>query len=75
MIYVSINGHVIRGNAKNGTKFPPIRIARSRSDKKPVYASEIEILGSSRLIYDPGKRILACGARLVIEAEAVKVIS
>jgi len=75
MKFVSINGHVIRGNAKNGTKFPPIRIASSRSDKKPVYASEIEIIGSSRLIYDPGRRILACGARLVIEAQEVKVIS
>lgn len=66
MRYVSINGHVIRKNSKHGTKEPPIRIAKSLSDKKPTYASSVEITGPSRLIYDPDQKILACGARLVL---------
>ena len=73
--YISINGHVIRGNARNGTKTPPIRIARGRSDKSPTYAREIEIEGPSRLVYSPDKPVLSCGARLVIATESpVKVV-
>jgi hypothetical protein len=52
---------------------PPIRIARSRSDRTPRYTREIRINGPSRLVYDPAKRILNCGARLVIEAESGSV--
>lgn len=76
MEYVSINGHVIRSNAKRGTDEPPIRIARSKHDKKPRYAREITIKGSSRLIYSPAKPILGCGARLVIETSdgAIEVV-
>lgn len=66
--YVSINGHVIRANAKNGTNAPPIRVARSKSDAKPRYAHEIKITGPSRLRYTPKGAIIKCGARLVIEA-------
>jgi hypothetical protein len=73
MKYVSINGHTIRANARTGDHDPPIRIAKSHSDKKPVYASEIEIIGPAKLIYGGG-RILACGARLVLECENVKVL-
>ncbi len=57
MYYVSINGHTIRANAKHGTDEPPIRIARSRSDRKPIYAHEIALEGPSRLIYSPHKRL------------------
>lgn len=67
MNYVSINGATIRKNAVAGTDEPPIRIAKSRSDKKPTYAHEIVISGPCRLIYDAKARILACGARLAIE--------
>lgn len=49
--YVSINGHVIRANAKNGTDEPPIRVAVGKNDRKPRYAREIEISGPCRLIY------------------------
>ena len=69
MNYISINGHVIRANARHGTDDPPIRVAGSRNDRKPRYAREIEIDGPSRLIYNPAKPILNCGARLVIETE------
>lgn len=67
MTYVSIHGHRIRSNARHGTNEPPIRIARTRSDPKPQYAHEIRINGPSRLLYSPGKPILRCGARLVLE--------
>ncbi len=66
--YVSINGHLIRRNVRDGSNLPPIRIARSWSDAKPRYASEVKINGPSRLVYTPQGRILKCGARLVLEA-------
>jgi hypothetical protein len=74
--YVSINAQVIRKNAICGTDEPPIRIARTKSDQKPRYAHEIEIVGPCRLVYSPKKPILKCGARLVLEAEAgaIKVV-
>lgn len=74
--YVSINAHVIRANAKHGTNDPPIRIARSRNDRAPRYAREIEILGPCRLVYSPAAPVLKCGARLVLEAPdgAVEVV-
>ncbi len=74
MTYVSINGHVIRANAKTGADDPPIRIAVRKNDRAPRYAHEIAIEGPSTLIYN-GKCILNCGARLVIETAAnVRII-
>ncbi len=73
-VYVSINGHTIRKNAVTGSAEPPIRIARSKNDTRPTYASEIEIVGPARLVYDPRKAIMRCGARLVIECADVKVV-
>jgi hypothetical protein len=67
--FISINAQTIRRNAVLGMNDAPIRIARSRSDKAPRYASEVVIRGPSRLIYDPGRRILACGARLALEVQ------
>lgn len=74
--FVSINGQRIRGNAIRGTDDPPIRIARSKSDKAPTYAREVKINGPSTLIYSPSKKILACGARLVLQTtmDAIEVI-
>lgn len=74
MKYVSINAHTIRSNAKHGTDDPPIRIARTKSDAKPVYAHEIELVGNARLVYDPTKAIMRCGARMVLIADDVKVV-
>lgn len=76
MAYVSINGHTIRKNAVNGTKEPPIRIARSQRDKHPRYASEVAITGPSKLLYSPSEPLLGCGARLVLVASVddVKVV-
>jgi hypothetical protein len=72
--YISINGQTIRRNAVHGTDDAPIRIARSKSDAKPVYASEIEIIGPARLTYDARKKQLRCGARMVLECDDVKVV-
>jgi hypothetical protein len=72
--FVSINGQTIRQNSRHGTAVPPIRIARTRSDPNPIYASEVEISGRTRLIYDPTKAMLRCGARLVLVCDDVKVI-
>ena len=66
--YISINSHTIRRNAQTGSNDPPIRIARSQSDKKPVYASSVTITGPSRLLYSPDAPIMGCGARLVLVA-------
>lgn len=74
MAYISVNAHTIRKNAIHGTNEPPIRIARTRSDKMPKYAHEVELIGKSKLVYDAKKKILACGARLVLIADDVKII-
>lgn len=74
MKYISINAHTIRRNAVAGEAAPPIRIARTRSDAKPVYASEVEIIGPAKLVYDPCKAMLRCGARMVLQCADAKVI-
>lgn len=71
--YISINAHVIRRNAIHGTEDPPIRIARGKSDRAPRYAREVAINGPSKLVYDAHNRIMKCGARLVLEADADSV--
>ena len=77
IMYISINGHTIRSNSKNGTKIPPIRIAKKKNDSKPIYASRIKITEPCELIYDSEQHILKCGARLVIEAPdgSVQILS
>jgi hypothetical protein len=67
--YININKNVIAANAKHHRNDPPIRISRGKSGK-PVYAHEIEIKGSSRLIYSADRPILPCGARRAIATEA-----
>ncbi len=74
MKYVSINAGTVRRNAVLGTDEAPIRIARTPSDAKPTYASELEIIGPARLVYDPRHKRLRCGARLVLECADVKVV-
>lgn len=66
---IHINQHVIRANKKNGTNNPVITVKTSKSN---TYASEVEILGTSKLVYRPDKP-LSCGARVWIET-ASKVI-
>jgi len=62
---IHINQHVIRSNKKNNKTDPVITVKTSKSN---TYASEVEILGKSKLIYSPNKP-LACGARVWIETD------
>lgn len=66
--FITINGHTIRKNVTSKIKDAPIRIARSKQDKKPRYAHEVMINGPSQLIYSSDKPIIGCGARLVLLA-------
>lgn len=67
--YITINKHVIAGNARHGRNEPAVRVARSKSGK-PEYCHEVEILGPSRLISGGDKPILKCGARIALATEA-----
>jgi hypothetical protein len=73
--YITINKHIIAANARHGRDEPPIRVAKSKSGK-PVYARSVKINGPSQLLYDAGKPLLKCGARLAIATEAeVEVVA
>jgi hypothetical protein len=75
--YIHVNQHNVRSNKTKGTDLPVITIKQGR---KNTYCNEVEILGSSKVIYGgegcDAKPILACGARVVIVTEAeIKIIS
>lgn len=67
---IHINQHVIRANKKNNTNDPVITVKTSKSN---TYASEVEILGKSKIIYSPDKP-LSCGAKVWIETSAKIVL-
>ena len=62
---IHINQHKIRSNKKNNTNDPVITV---KTSKYNTYASEVDILGKSKLVYRPTKP-LPCGARVWIETE------
>lgn len=66
--FISINSQRIRRNIKSRKKEPVIRIAKSQSDSKPLYANKINIVGPSQLLYSPDEPIMRCGARMVLVA-------
>jgi len=57
--------HVIRSNKKNGTNDPVITVKTYKSN---TYGHEVEILGKSKVVYNP-KNPLPCGARVWIETD------
>jgi len=63
---IHINQHIIRRNKKTGEREPVITVKTYKSND---YASSVEILGTSRLIYSPDKP-LSCGATVWIETDA-----
>ena len=63
---IHINMHKIRANKKNGTNEPVITVKTYKSN---TYGHEVEILGSSKVIYSPDKP-LSCGARVWVETNA-----
>jgi hypothetical protein len=68
---IHINQHIIKRNKKTGEREPVITVKTYKSND---YASSVEILGTSRVIYSPDKP-LPCGATVWIETDAeVKII-
>lgn len=68
---IHVNQHKIRANRANQTDLPVITVKTGRSN---TYAHEVEVEGSSRIVYRPD-RPLSCGARVWIETEgSVKII-
>ena len=66
--YIHVNQNKIRSNLKHGTTDPVITVKEGR---KNTYCHEVEILGPSKVVYgENGKKILNCGARVVIETES-----
>ncbi len=77
--YIHINQHNIKSNTKaikesSDIDLKPVITVKHRG--KNYYASEIEILGESKLFYgEGGTKVLACGARVVLTTvAAVKIV-
>ena len=69
---VHVNQHIIKRNSKTGERNPVLAVKTYRSNK---YASEVLIMGDSKIIYRPNKP-LSCGAKVWIETMGdVKLIS
>lgn len=70
--YIHVNQHHIRSNKTKGTNLPVITV---KQGKKNTYCNEVEILGSSKIIYGGNdKPLLSCGARVVIVTESEVII-
>jgi hypothetical protein len=70
-IVISVNGHNIRRNAREGSRrLPPIRVESPDGDVTYSHGSELVDIGTgrvlARLVYDPDQP-LSCGARLYLE--------
>ena len=73
---IHVNQHNVRSNKTKGTDLPVITIKQVKNN---TYCNEVEILGSSKIIYSgsgiDSKALLGCGARVVIETESeIKII-
>jgi len=74
---IHVNQHHIRSNKTKGTDLPVITIKEGKTN---TYCNEVEILGSSKIIYGGHgcdvKPLLSCGARVIIETKSeIKIIS
>lgn len=63
---IHVNQHVIKSNAKSGERKPTLVVKTYKSNN---YASEVEILGPSKIVYSPDKP-LSCGAKVWIETHS-----
>ena len=63
---IHINQHVIRANKKNQANEPVVTVKTYKSND---YGHEVNILGSSKVIYSPQKP-LPCGATVWIETKS-----
>ena len=62
---IHVNQHVIKANRKNGVNDPVLTV---KTYKENRYAHEVEILGPSKVVYNPDKP-LSCGAHVWIEIQ------
>jgi len=62
---IHVNQHVIKENRKTGSNKPVLTIKTYKSN---TYAHEVEIEGSSKVVYRPDNP-LSCGAHVWIETE------
>lgn len=62
---IIVNKHIIKANIKHGRNDPPLSIQTSKGIQR---AHEVEIHGSSKVIYRPDKP-LKCGASVWIETK------
>lgn len=68
---IHVNQHVVKRNRKDNTNEPVLTVKTYKSN---TYAHEVNIKGTSKVVYSPGKP-LSCGAHVWIETEAeVEVI-
>lgn len=67
---IHVNQHAIKANTKNGTNDPVLTVKTYKSNQ---YAHEVEIKGSSKVVYSPDKP-LSCGAKVWIETEGELII-
>lgn len=47
---IIMNRHIIASNKKHGVNEPPIAV---KTYKSTIYCHEVEIIGTTRLVYDP----------------------
>jgi len=67
---IHVNQHVVRENGKTGDRRPVLTVKTYKSN---TYAHEVEIKGSSKVVYSPDKP-LSCGAKVWIETEGEVVV-
>ncbi len=60
---IHVNQHIIKRNRKTGKKDPVLTVKTYKSN---TYCNEVEIKGSSKLVYSPDKP-LSCGAVAWVE--------
>jgi len=65
---IHVNQHIIRRNSKatDGVTEPPLTVKTYKDNTK---CNEVEILGTSKVVYSPDKP-LSCGAKVWIETDA-----
>ena len=67
---IHVNKNIIQYNSKHNVNLPVCRVTEGKETK---YGRTVDILGPSKMIYDPDNP-LKCGAKLWIETEADIVI-
>jgi hypothetical protein len=68
---IHVNQHVIKSNIKKEVPDPVITVKTYKDNR---YAHEVEIIGSSKVVYSADKS-LSCGARVWIETYGEVIIT